>query len=185
MSPPRATSSTLFGAGGAGAGSSLSSQDRLDFLGGSGCLGGGALADGVGEGRDGDAPYALSNTFWLGARVGVSILLGLGTRGGPGLSTMFGLGTRAGTASAKLAFDTLTGSMLGFGTRRGSSTMAEPGVRPSAEIGFWTRVSIMLRFGTRPGTLATRRSSAGGAIICCSLIVSRMGSLIGSRCIIG
>lgn len=56
MSPPRATSSTLLGAGGAGAGSSLSNQDRFDFLGGSGCRGGGAPADGVGEGRDGDAP---------------------------------------------------------------------------------------------------------------------------------
>lgn len=97
---------------------------------------------------------------------------------------MLGLGTRAGTASAKFAFDTLAGSIFGFGTRRGSSTMAELGVRPSTEMGFCTRVSIMFRFGTRPGTPATRRSSAGGAIICCSLMFSLMGSLTGSRCII-
>lgn len=160
-------------------------MDRFDLLGGSGCLGGGAPADGVGEGRDGDAPYALSKMFWLDARVGVSMLLGLGTRGGAGVSIMLGFGTRAGTVSAKFALETRDGSMFGFGTRRGSSTMAELGVRPSPEMGFCTRVSIMLRFGTRPGTLATRRSSTGGAIICCSLIVSLIAaSLIGSRCII-
>lgn len=143
----------------------------------------------MGEGRDGDAPYALSNMFWLEARVGVSMLLGLGTRGGAGLSIMLGFGTRAGTASAKFAFETRAGSMLGFGTRRGSSARAELGVRPSTEMAFCTRVSIMLRFGTRPGTPATRRSSTGGAIICCSLRFSLMvsliaASLIGSRCII-
>lgn len=118
---------------------------------------------------------------------------------------MFGFGTRAGTGSAKFALETRDGSMFGFGTRRKSSTMAELGVRPSPGIiGFCTRVSIMLRFGTRLGTLGARRSSTGGAIIGCSLMVSLIGSLkesligsligslmvsltgslIGSRCII-
>lgn len=55
LMPPLATSSTLFGAAGGGAGSSFSSEKTFDVLRGSTGLGAGAAA-GVGDGRDGDAP---------------------------------------------------------------------------------------------------------------------------------
>lgn len=56
---PLATSSTLFGAAGGGAESSLSNENTFEVLRGSGGFEGGAAA-GEGDGRDGDAMYALS-----------------------------------------------------------------------------------------------------------------------------
>lgn len=63
--PPRATSSTLFGAAGAGAGSSslLSKKDKDEVFpafGAAGAFDEEAATEGVGDGREGDAPYALA-----------------------------------------------------------------------------------------------------------------------------
>lgn len=75
----------------AGAGSSLSNQDRFGFLGTSGCLGGGALVVGMGEGRDGEPLYALSNMLWLEARFpSPSRFRMLGWNGGTTSSTCLG-----------------------------------------------------------------------------------------------
>lgn len=158
---PLATSSTLFGAGG-GAGSSFRRAIKFEVFRGSGAFDGGAAA-GVGEGREGDAPYALSKYPGCGARVGVSTRLGFGTRGGPLFSAALGLGTRGGPDSTK----------FGFGTRGGPSTGLGLCMRFSA-----TLASTRFGFGTRPGILAMRRSSTGVVTICGSLILSRMPSLM-------